>query len=215
MSILRMFSSWLIPVWPANLVVCALFNTLHSQEYVGIGKRGGWSRERFFVICLAAATAYCEFPWLPRSQCLNSGTRQTFSRATSSPLYPCSPGFAGSLPTTVRISSTDLRWRFSDDAMSRIFSPRCEFSFSRQKRTHSHALFRYSSRCLGSCFVLIITSTIWILIFPKILKRHGDVHFDVRLGADSLYWQSVSVLLRFAFFVMENLRWSVQTGYTL
>ncbi|KAG2088568.1 OPT oligopeptide transporter protein-domain-containing protein [Suillus discolor] len=31
-----------IGVWPANLVTCALFNTLHSQTYAGI------SRERFF-----------------------------------------------------------------------------------------------------------------------------------------------------------------------
>ncbi|KAI5124229.1 hypothetical protein M0805_005078 [Coniferiporia weirii] len=49
-------------IWPANLVTCALFNTLHSQEYVGMGKRGGWSRERFFIVCLAAATAYYFFP---------------------------------------------------------------------------------------------------------------------------------------------------------
>ena len=25
-----------------------------------MGKRGGWSRERFFIICLAAATTYCK-----------------------------------------------------------------------------------------------------------------------------------------------------------
>ncbi|KAF8505092.1 OPT oligopeptide transporter [Gautieria morchelliformis] len=36
-------------IWPANLVYCALFNTLHSQEYSGIGTRGGISRERFFL----------------------------------------------------------------------------------------------------------------------------------------------------------------------
>ncbi|KAG1850523.1 OPT oligopeptide transporter protein-domain-containing protein [Suillus tomentosus] len=35
-------------IWPANLVTCALFNTLHSQTYAGIGTRGGISRERFF-----------------------------------------------------------------------------------------------------------------------------------------------------------------------
>ncbi|KAH8116232.1 OPT oligopeptide transporter protein-domain-containing protein, partial [Phellopilus nigrolimitatus] len=49
-------------IWPANLVTCALFNTLHSQEYVGMGKRAGWSRERFFTVCLVAATAYYFFP---------------------------------------------------------------------------------------------------------------------------------------------------------
>ncbi|QRV95861.1 OPT oligopeptide transporter protein [Ceratobasidium sp. AG-Ba] len=36
-------------IWPANLVYCALFNTLHSQQYAGAGTRGGISRERFFL----------------------------------------------------------------------------------------------------------------------------------------------------------------------
>lgn len=36
-------------IWPANLVLCALFNTLHSQNYAGVGTRGGLSRERFFM----------------------------------------------------------------------------------------------------------------------------------------------------------------------
>ncbi|KAI0271688.1 small oligopeptide transporter [Gloeopeniophorella convolvens] len=35
-------------IWPANLVTCTLFNTLHSNYYAGIGNRGGMSRERFF-----------------------------------------------------------------------------------------------------------------------------------------------------------------------
>ncbi|KAG2036608.1 OPT oligopeptide transporter protein-domain-containing protein [Suillus americanus] len=35
-------------IWPSNLVTCALFNTLHSQTYAGIGTRGGISRESFF-----------------------------------------------------------------------------------------------------------------------------------------------------------------------
>lgn len=42
------FDSHLPTVWPSNLVTCALFNTLHSQTYAGIGTRGGISRERFF-----------------------------------------------------------------------------------------------------------------------------------------------------------------------
>jgi hypothetical protein len=42
-------------IWPANLVLCALFNTLHSQNYAGVGTRGGMSRERFFVCTLAPA----------------------------------------------------------------------------------------------------------------------------------------------------------------
>ncbi|KDQ11754.1 hypothetical protein BOTBODRAFT_176948 [Botryobasidium botryosum FD-172 SS1] len=36
-------------IWPSTLVQCALFNTLHSQDYAGMGSRGGISRERFFV----------------------------------------------------------------------------------------------------------------------------------------------------------------------
>ena len=36
-------------IWPANLVTCTLFNTLHSQQYAGIGSRGGISRELFFL----------------------------------------------------------------------------------------------------------------------------------------------------------------------
>lgn len=49
-------------VWPANLVSCALFNTLHSQHYAGIGKRGGISRERFFLYAFTCATAWYFLP---------------------------------------------------------------------------------------------------------------------------------------------------------
>ncbi|KAI0044897.1 OPT oligopeptide transporter [Auriscalpium vulgare] len=42
-------------IWPANLVSCALFNTLHSQQYAGIGNRGGMSRELFFAYGFLAA----------------------------------------------------------------------------------------------------------------------------------------------------------------
>ncbi|CAK5262981.1 unnamed protein product [Mycena citricolor] len=45
-------------IWPANLVTCALFNTLHASEYAGVGTRGGISREKFFYIALA-----CSFSW--------------------------------------------------------------------------------------------------------------------------------------------------------
>ncbi|PPQ74705.1 hypothetical protein CVT26_007556, partial [Gymnopilus dilepis] len=45
-------------IWPANLVTCALFNTLHSQTYAGIGERKGMSRERFFFCCFVGATFY-------------------------------------------------------------------------------------------------------------------------------------------------------------
>ncbi len=49
-------------VWPANLVTCALFNTLHAQTYAGIGNRGGISRERFFFYCFAASALWYFLP---------------------------------------------------------------------------------------------------------------------------------------------------------
>ncbi|KIJ32419.1 hypothetical protein M422DRAFT_76535 [Sphaerobolus stellatus SS14] len=49
-------------IWPANLVYCALFNTLHSQEYTGVGSRGGISRERFFLYAFLGSFAWYFFP---------------------------------------------------------------------------------------------------------------------------------------------------------
>ncbi|KAF8195689.1 OPT oligopeptide transporter [Mycena galopus ATCC 62051] len=49
-------------IWPANLVTCALFNTLHSTEYAGVGNRGGYSRERFFYIALACGICWYLLP---------------------------------------------------------------------------------------------------------------------------------------------------------
>lgn len=49
-------------IWPANLVTCTLFNTLHSQEYAGAGSRGGISRERFFAFALLASTVWYFVP---------------------------------------------------------------------------------------------------------------------------------------------------------
>lgn len=49
-------------IWPINLVTCALFNTLHSQVYTGIGNRGGISRERFFVYVWLAGILWYFFP---------------------------------------------------------------------------------------------------------------------------------------------------------
>ncbi|THG97283.1 hypothetical protein EW145_g7646 [Phellinidium pouzarii] len=49
-------------IWPANLVLCALFNTLHQQTYSGMGTRGGVSRERFFIYVFGGATCYYFFP---------------------------------------------------------------------------------------------------------------------------------------------------------
>ncbi|KAJ7058464.1 small oligopeptide transporter [Mycena amicta] len=49
-------------IWPYNLVTCALFNTLHSQQYAGVGSRGGFSRERFFYIAFAGSFCWYFFP---------------------------------------------------------------------------------------------------------------------------------------------------------
>jgi len=51
-----------IAVWPANLVTCALFNTLHAQTYAGMGNRGGISRERFFLYAWTAGVIWYFFP---------------------------------------------------------------------------------------------------------------------------------------------------------
>ncbi|KAI6102356.1 origin recognition complex subunit 5 C-terminus-domain-containing protein [Pisolithus thermaeus] len=45
-------------IWPSSLVTCALFNTLHSQQYAGAGQLGGLSRERFFLYAFL-----CAFVW--------------------------------------------------------------------------------------------------------------------------------------------------------
>ena len=47
-------------VWPNTLVVCALFNTLHSQSYAGIGTHSGMSRERFFAYAFVTAAVWCK-----------------------------------------------------------------------------------------------------------------------------------------------------------
>ncbi|KAJ6539530.1 OPT oligopeptide transporter [Mycena capillaripes] len=49
-------------IWPSNLVTCALFNTLHSAEYAGIGSRGGLSREKFFYIAFAGSAVWYLLP---------------------------------------------------------------------------------------------------------------------------------------------------------
>ncbi|KAJ7259929.1 small oligopeptide transporter [Mycena rebaudengoi] len=49
-------------IWPYNLVNCALFNTLHSQYYSGVGTRGGLSRERFFLYMFLASFAWYFIP---------------------------------------------------------------------------------------------------------------------------------------------------------
>ncbi|KAG6330904.1 hypothetical protein ID866_8185 [Astraeus odoratus] len=49
-------------IWPSTLVTCAMFNTLHSQQYAGVGQLGGISRERFFVYAFLAAFVWNFFP---------------------------------------------------------------------------------------------------------------------------------------------------------
>lgn len=49
-------------IWPYNLVTCALFNTLHSQNYAGIGNRGGISRERFFYYAFLGSFCWYFLP---------------------------------------------------------------------------------------------------------------------------------------------------------
>lgn len=56
------------PVWPNSLVTCALFNTLHSQTYPGMGNNahGGLSRERFFAYAFVSSAVWCKFSAHPR-----------------------------------------------------------------------------------------------------------------------------------------------------
>jgi hypothetical protein len=39
----------------------ALFNTLHSQKYAGIGSRPGTPRESFFLYCMLASAIWCAY----------------------------------------------------------------------------------------------------------------------------------------------------------
>ncbi|KAF9221234.1 small oligopeptide transporter [Gyrodon lividus] len=49
-------------IWPSTLVSCALFNTLHSQQYAGTGRLGGVSRERFFAYAFTGSFLWYFFP---------------------------------------------------------------------------------------------------------------------------------------------------------
>ncbi|KAJ7738247.1 oligopeptide transporter [Mycena maculata] len=49
-------------IWPYNLVTCALFNTLHAQQYAGVGARGGFSREKFFYLAWGAGVLWYLVP---------------------------------------------------------------------------------------------------------------------------------------------------------
>ncbi|KIM72458.1 hypothetical protein PILCRDRAFT_99382 [Piloderma croceum F 1598] len=49
-------------IWPNTLVQCALFNTLHSQSYAGVGRHEGMSRERFFLYAFVGAAVWYIVP---------------------------------------------------------------------------------------------------------------------------------------------------------
>ncbi|KAJ7139039.1 small oligopeptide transporter, partial [Mycena epipterygia] len=49
-------------IWPNTLVSCALFNTLHSQRYAGVGQHPGMSRERFFLLAFAGSATWYFVP---------------------------------------------------------------------------------------------------------------------------------------------------------
>ncbi|KAJ4479714.1 OPT oligopeptide transporter protein-domain-containing protein [Lentinula edodes] len=49
-------------IWPNTLVQCALLNTLHSQQYAGIGRHRGPSRERFFLMAFIGAVLWTFLP---------------------------------------------------------------------------------------------------------------------------------------------------------
>ncbi|KAJ7579282.1 small oligopeptide transporter [Mycena floridula] len=49
-------------IWPNTLVSCALFNTLHSQNYQGVGHVTGISREKYFFYVFAGATLWYFVP---------------------------------------------------------------------------------------------------------------------------------------------------------
>lgn len=100
-------------IWPADLVLCALFNTLHSRSYQGVGTRGGLSRERFFTctsLFVTAGPAVLTYAPQTRSSAASSGTS---SLATSSARSPTSAGCAGSRRTmsrSTRCSATSTAW---------------------------------------------------------------------------------------------------------
>ncbi|KAI0045919.1 OPT oligopeptide transporter [Auriscalpium vulgare] len=76
-------------IWPNALVMCALFNTLHSQNYTGVGTREGMSRERFFLYAFAGAVSWYFLPGY-----LFQALRQWAA---------CSHGFVGSPQTTLQV----------------------------------------------------------------------------------------------------------------
>ena len=97
-----------LAVWPANLVFCTLFNTLHSQQYQGIGSRGGMTRQRFFNYVFCGGVLWCTSRIL--SIKFNHSLRtQTSFLDTCLPHSPCFRGCVGSNQTTLwSISCLDM-----------------------------------------------------------------------------------------------------------
>ena len=146
-------------VWPANLVLCALFNTLHSQEYIGMGKRGGLSRERFFVYSLVIATVYCACsafasslhkPRLIRTMLssLPHTLRTKKNYGTSHPicLVFCFEDFFPGYLFTALSTFTWVCWIAPRNGMSNIINPPI-LSYSENVYSHDHA---YVSRPYAS-----------------------------------------------------------------
>jgi hypothetical protein len=93
-----------ISVWPANLVYCVLFNTLHAQHYAGIGSRGGVSRESFFTIAFVASALWYFIPgYLFSALSMFSWVRLWRGRTLA--WLDIHSRSAGSNPTTVRTIS--------------------------------------------------------------------------------------------------------------
>ena len=51
-------------IWPYNLVLAALFNTLHTQETSGTHSCGGVSRVRFFTYVFVGYIVYSQHFYL-------------------------------------------------------------------------------------------------------------------------------------------------------
>ena len=89
------------PVWPANLVACALLNTLHSQVYSGYGRYWGISRERFFFYGFSAAALYCMMP-----------SCQVCARLMLTACTDILPGYLFTALSTFSWVSCALFWRY-------------------------------------------------------------------------------------------------------
>ena len=89
-----------LAVWPANLVFCTLFNTLHSQQYQGIGSRGGMTRQRFFNYVFCGGVLWCTSRILSIKFSRSLRTQISFLD-TCLPHSPCFRGCVGSNQTTL------------------------------------------------------------------------------------------------------------------